>query len=391
VGTVLNSSVADVNRDKSLDLAVVNFTNRSLNVFRGDGTGNFTAQAPISLGSGANTVVALAGADVNRNGSTDFIVGGQSGSPVLLATNNLPDQPVLADQMITTGYDNAVLHITTPRDLEISRSFRTVAGSAYWRFNVNGNQFVDDRAFDYNLQYGTYRIVVTPNPGSPIGTTWGIGISIDGSQQATICKGYNWGWTQAAALENLPSSADSLVFYYPVEAVSPIQPPYGRPTANLKPIFDWSILAARSPVGTSYQFQLDRYYDFRSPRIDTSSLATPKLVAPVLLGADSVYYWRYRIYNGATYSAYSNPFAVYISPGACCLGYVGNVDCDPSDNIDISDLTALIDNLYISFTTLCCKEEANVDGSQDGSVDISDLTALIDYLYISFTPLKACQ
>lgn len=76
---------------------------------------------------------------------------------------------------------------------------------------------------------------------------------------------------------------------------------------------------------------------------------------------------------------------------SCCVGLTGNVDCDPTDGADISDLTALIDNLYISFTPLCCSAEANTDGSVDGNIDISDLTALIDYLYISFTLPAVCR
>jgi uncharacterized protein (TIGR02145 family) len=72
-----------------------------------------------------------------------------------------------------------------------------------------------------------------------------------------------------------------------------------------------------------------------------------------------------------------------------CIGLTGNVDCDPANGTDISDLSALIDNLYISFTPLCCPAEANTDG-QPGT-DISDLSALIDYLYISFTPPAVCQ
>lgn len=75
----------------------------------------------------------------------------------------------------------------------------------------------------------------------------------------------------------------------------------------------------------------------------------------------------------------------------CCLVTTGNIDCDPTDGADISDLTALIDNLYISLAPLCCQKEANLDGSPDGNIDISDLTALIDYLYISFTLPAACQ
>ncbi len=77
--------------------------------------------------------------------------------------------------------------------------------------------------------------------------------------------------------------------------------------------------------------------------------------------------------------------------GSCCVGVTGNVDGDPLEGIDISDLSALIDYLYISFTVPSCLAEANCDGDIGGGVDIADLSALIDYLYISFTPTAACQ
>jgi PKD repeat protein len=75
----------------------------------------------------------------------------------------------------------------------------------------------------------------------------------------------------------------------------------------------------------------------------------------------------------------------------CCFDITGNVDCDPMDYVDISDLSVLIDNLYINFTPLCCKPEANIDGSSDGNIDISDLSALIDYLYLTFKRPAPCQ
>lgn len=77
--------------------------------------------------------------------------------------------------------------------------------------------------------------------------------------------------------------------------------------------------------------------------------------------------------------------------GGCCRGFTGNVDCDVSDNIDIADVTRIIDYLYISFSPLCCQKSANCDGSPDGNIDISDLTALLDFSYISFTPTAPCQ
>ncbi len=75
----------------------------------------------------------------------------------------------------------------------------------------------------------------------------------------------------------------------------------------------------------------------------------------------------------------------------CCVGMTGNVDGDPEELIDIADLTALIDFLFITFTEPECMPEANIDGDPEGLVDIADLTGLIDYLFITFTPPANCQ
>ena len=82
--------------------------------------------------------------------------------------------------------------------------------------------------------------------------------------------------------------------------------------------------------------------------------------------------------------------------GGCCAalsvdGRTGNVDGDIGKGVDISDLSALIDFLYISFTPPLCMQSANIDGDNQGGVDISDLSGLIDFLYISFTPPALCQ
>ena len=80
---------------------------------------------------------------------------------------------------------------------------------------------------------------------------------------------------------------------------------------------------------------------------------------------------------------------------SCCWvnslnGRTGNIDLDPAKGIDISDLTRLIDFLYISLIPLDCMQTANTDGDQVGGVDISDLTRLIDFLYISLNPTEYC-
>jgi plastocyanin len=79
------------------------------------------------------------------------------------------------------------------------------------------------------------------------------------------------------------------------------------------------------------------------------------------------------------------------APPPCCTGTTGNIDCDIDANVDIADLSAIVDHLYISLLPLCCDKAANIDGSVDGNIDIADLSALVDYLYINFTPPAACQ
>lgn len=76
--------------------------------------------------------------------------------------------------------------------------------------------------------------------------------------------------------------------------------------------------------------------------------------------------------------------------GGCCVGVVGNIDCDPAQEVDISDLQMLIDHMFISLDPLCCPEEANLENFEGNELDIADLTVLIDHMFISLEPLPAC-
>ncbi|MFZ5980993.1 MAG: FG-GAP repeat domain-containing protein [Candidatus Zixiibacteriota bacterium] len=80
----------------------------------------------------------------------------------------------------------------------------------------------------------------------------------------------------------------------------------------------------------------------------------------------------------------------FLCSPSCCIGETGNVNCDPGEIVDISDITRLIDFLYISHNPLCCPEEADPNGT-GGDSDIADITKLIDYLYLSHQPLSPCS
>ncbi|MDF1544989.1 MAG: M14 family zinc carboxypeptidase [bacterium] len=75
---------------------------------------------------------------------------------------------------------------------------------------------------------------------------------------------------------------------------------------------------------------------------------------------------------------------------SCCLVIRGNVDYDPGDAIDITDLTTLVDFMFNGGATPDCIEEANIDGDPSETIDITDLTYLVDYLFVGGAAPLSC-
>jgi len=78
------------------------------------------------------------------------------------------------------------------------------------------------------------------------------------------------------------------------------------------------------------------------------------------------------------------------TPGGCCVNYRGNMNGDVADEIDIADLTYLVNYMFLSAPAPPCAEEGNIDGSPDGLIDISDLTYLVNYMFGSGPLPAAC-
>jgi hypothetical protein len=85
------------------------------------------------------------------------------------------------------------------------------------------------------------------------------------------------------------------------------------------------------------------------------------------------------------------------SGNACCCGeytggLTGNVDCDIEGKINLSDITRLIDVIYVNKTNLlCCPANANVNGDPDQKLNLADITRLIDHVYVSKAPVADCE
>ncbi len=64
----------------------------------------------------------------------------------------------------------------------------------------------------------------------------------------------------------------------------------------------------------------------------------------------------------------------------CCTGARGNVDGDAGENVNVADLTYLVNYLFAGGSPPPCWEEADLNS--DGSVNVADLTYLVDYLFV---------
>jgi len=76
----------------------------------------------------------------------------------------------------------------------------------------------------------------------------------------------------------------------------------------------------------------------------------------------------------------------------CCIPPIrGNVDYDPEDMVDVSDMVYLVDYMFQAGPPPECIPEANIDGSCCASppeestldIDISDLVCLVEYMFVS--------
>ena len=105
------------------------------------------------------------------------------------------------------------------------------------------------------------------------------------------------------------------------------------------------------------------------------------------------------IYSTTFSSASSAPFVPQFGKGYldlrvsnCCIGIRGNVNADPEEKVNISDVTFLVKYLFgiPPGPPPLCDEEGNANADFDGKVNISDLTYLTTYLFGGGPPPTSC-
>lgn len=76
--------------------------------------------------------------------------------------------------------------------------------------------------------------------------------------------------------------------------------------------------------------------------------------------------------------------------GAYTSGLTGNADCSADGKRNLSDITRLIDRVYVSKKVLCCERNGNINGDLQEKINLGDITRLIDHVYISKSETAGC-
>ncbi|MCP4684411.1 MAG: glucose dehydrogenase [bacterium] len=137
----------------------------------------------------------------------------------------------------------------------------------------------------------------------------------------------------------------------------------------------------------SFRYDGSSLTDFQDRTTELTGGSTYQISA---FGEDAngeLYILEYDALDGKVHKIVPDGVPDQCSSEACCQGpTVGDVN--QSGGVDITDISVMIDNQFLTLAPLPCDEEADVDFS--GLVDITDLSILIDNQFLTLTPLPAC-
>lgn len=230
-------------------------------------------------------------------------------------------------------------------------------------WDVDGDNFLDQQITDGNVQDGVYHARVWSTPATPGGAHFSLPVEVEAQSLLFTCN---------AAV---PAAGDTVDFAIPFGAAQPVFPRSGSFTVDMTPTFDWSqAVAARNDGATLYGIQIDDSWGFPARIYEIDDLTAPQFTPADPLVIDTLYYWRYRICDGAEWGEYSDFYAVNIV--ACHCPLQGNIDADLW--ITVLDLAKLADVLFaggLDPQDLTCPTTRS-DFDADGSATALDLAAL---------------
>ena len=153
----------------------------------------------------------------------------------------------------------------------------------------------------------------------------------------------------------------------------------------VNPVLQWTASGGAS----AYEVQVATDAGFTNTVIDRNDISATYYNADGLFYS-STYYWRVKASNTGGASEYSPAWSFTTEDGtSCCVGFRGNIDNDPEDQITIQDVTYLVQYMFKHGPPPPCPLEADVDGST-GEVDVVDLVRLESYMFKGYAAPAPC-
>lgn len=97
-------------------------------------------------------------------------------------------------------------------------------------------------------------------------------------------------------------------------------------------------------------------------------------------------FWANGRYGSMRPLLYGTP-STEAQPPSCCVGQAGDVN--GSGGASLTDLTLVVNHLFVNFEPLSCPAAANINGDSNCIVNLSDLTGLVNWLFVCFGCLPA--
>ncbi len=378
-GLAYDIALTDSDRDNELDLIAANGTGRSILVYTGDGTGQFDFPVTFPIASEeSGLTLALATGDLDRDGQPDFVSGGLDSGTIILATSTLADLPVSDSELTVTGFSNIDMTLMNPLGYELSTRFQTIAGGEVAEYDVDRDDKLDQQLLDLNVILEEYSITVRLKDGLEEADSNEVQliVKLDGLQERELAGGEYRDFLPVGARINPSGSllrGTSFEIGINLDTATSVRPFEGLP-GTVRPTLDWSRTLDPASA-TNYIVELSDKFNFSTVLVRDSGLTEPELEIMTTLLSERNYYWRYKASfdGGRSYGEFSRPFSLRTE--SCCLdGVTGDANCDGT--LDLTDITTLIDHLFLSFAPLCCIESTDPDISS--RITLQDLTIIIN-------------
>lgn len=102
-------------------------------------------------------------------------------------------------------------------------------------------------------------------------------------------------------------------------------------------------------------------------------------------------YWNDAPADTAGVGSFPQLWAVVEFGIPCCIEVTGNINNDPNGRVNLSDLTLLVNYLFLNGPPLPCPSAANTSGDIGCIVSLTDVTLLVNHLFVTYEPLAPCN